>query len=222
MSDLRNQPGTQDSYAGLHSGPRRDPLDHGTERDAGGKPVPTFPHPAPALAAAAVALGAAAVLAGAWFFQLVVGLAPCPLCLQQRIPYYVAVPLAALVAVAAARGAPRRLVILALALLAGVLLVGAGLGAYHAGVEWKWWAGPQDCTGAGGFSAGSAGGLMQRMQTARVVRCDEAAWRFLGLSLAGWNVLVALALAGIALAGIARAFSSKVDTGSREENATQK
>jgi disulfide bond formation protein DsbB len=30
------------------------------------------------------------------------------------------------------------------------------------------------------------------------VRCDEAAWRFLGLSLAGYNVLISLALAAIA------------------------
>lgn len=154
-----------------------------------------------AIAAAAVSLGSAALLCGAWFFQYLVGLAPCPLCLQQRIPYYVAIPLAALLAIAARRGAPRRLLTGGLILLAVILLVGAGLGAYHAGVEWKWWVGPQDCSGTG-FSAGNAGGLLQRMQTAQVVRCDDAAWRWLGLSLAGWNVLGALALASIALAGI--------------------
>jgi disulfide bond formation protein DsbB len=28
------------------------------------------------------------------------------------------------------------------------------------------------------------------------VRCDEAAWRLLGLSFAGWNVVTSLLLAG--------------------------
>jgi Disulfide bond formation protein DsbB len=31
-----------------------------------------------------------------------------------------------------------------------------------------------------------------------MVRCDEAPWRFLGLSLAGYNALMSLALVGIA------------------------
>ncbi len=37
-----------------------------------------------------------------------------------------------------------------------------------------------------------------------VVRCDEAAWRFLGLSLAGYNALISLALAARRGVGIAR------------------
>ncbi|MBX6424386.1 MAG: disulfide bond formation protein B [Variibacter sp.] len=157
-----------------------------------------------AAAGIAVALGGAATIAGAWFFEYVVGLAPCPLCLEQRWPYYVAVPLAALLAVAAWRGAPRGLLVGGLAIIAVAMLWGAGLGAYHAGVEWNWWAGPQDCSGAG-FSGGSAATLLQQMRAARVVRCDEAAWRFLGLSLAGYNVLISLALAATALAGIVAA-----------------
>jgi len=46
-----------------------------------------------------------------------------------------------------------------------------------------------------------SGSLIEQMNQARVVRCDEAAWRFLGLSLAGYNVLVSLMLAAIALWG---------------------
>ncbi|MGE3898976.1 MAG: disulfide bond formation protein B, partial [Variibacter sp.] len=75
------------------------------------------------------------------------------------------------------------------------------LATYHAGVEWHWWPGPQDCSGAG-FSAGG-GNLLQQMQSARVVRCDAAAWTFLGLSLAGYNALISLALAAVAAWGIA-------------------
>jgi disulfide bond formation protein DsbB len=156
-------------------------------------------------AALVVAAGGAAAILGAWLFQYGLGLAPCPLCLQQRWPYYAAIPLAMIVAIGAQRGLPRKLMRAGLTLVALLLLATAALGVYHAGVEWKWWEGPQDCAAAGeGFAAGSASDLLRRMQAARVVRCDEAAWRdpVLRLSLAGWNVVIALALAGVAVAGI--------------------
>jgi disulfide bond formation protein DsbB len=38
------------------------------------------------------------------------------------------------------------------------------------------------------------------------VRCDEVQWRFLGLSLAGYNVLISLALAALALWGALGAY----------------
>ena len=102
----------------------------------------------PALTAAlAVAIIAAATLAGAWFFQLVLDIRPCPLCLEQRYAHYLALPLGLLVAFAAARGAPRQVVLAGLAILALAALANAGLGAYHAGVEWKFWQGPTDCSG---------------------------------------------------------------------------
>src|SRR5262245_54121443 len=157
-----------------------------------------------AAAAATIACAGAATLIGAWLFQYGLGLAPCPLCLEQRIPYYVAVPLAVLTAVAAGRGAPRAVLAGGLSMLALVMLWGAYLGAYHAGVEWKWWAGPLDCAaGAAPGGLGTGGTLLQQMQHTRVVPCDEAAWRFLGLSLAGWNVLISLVLAAVAVGGIA-------------------
>jgi disulfide bond formation protein DsbB len=77
------------------------------------------------------------------------------------------------------------------------MLWNAGLGVYHSGVEWKWWQGPQECAGTLD-DLGAAGGLLNKLQSITVVRCDEAAWRFLGLSLAGYNVLISLALAGVA------------------------
>jgi disulfide bond formation protein DsbB len=153
-----------------------------------------------AQAALLIAALAAATILGAYFFQFVLGYAPCPLCLEQRIPYYVAIPLALAVAAAGAWGAPARLLALALGLIAIVMLIGAGLGVYHAGVEWKWWLGPSDCSGPV-TSFGAAGNLLQTIESTPVVRCDEAAWRFLGLSLAGYNALISLALAGVALWG---------------------
>jgi disulfide bond formation protein DsbB len=158
----------------------------------------------PALTAAlAIAVIAAATLAGAWFFQLVLDIRPCPLCLEQRYAYYLAIPLGALVAVAAARDAPRAVVIAGLAILAAAALGNAWLGAYHAGVEWGLWKGPTDCTGPVG-NLGSAGNLLERLDTVKVIRCDEVQWRFLGLSLAGYNVLISLLMAAIAAWGIAR------------------
>jgi disulfide bond formation protein DsbB len=157
-----------------------------------------------AAAATIVALGGMATILGAWFFQYVLGYLPCELCLQQRIPYYVAIPLAVIVAAGALAGWPRRLLVAGLVVIALTMLVGAGLGVYHSGVEWKWWAGPTACGGTLG-DLGSAGDLLSRVQTTRVIRCDEAAWRFLGLSLAGYNVLISLALAAIAVMGARKA-----------------
>jgi disulfide bond formation protein DsbB len=158
----------------------------------------------PAMAAALAVLAiAAATLAGAWYFQLVLGLQPCPLCLEQRYAYYLAIPLAALVALAAGQNAPRPLLIGGLVILALAALGNAVLAGYHAGVEWKFWAGPTDCTGPVG-NLGSAGSLLDRLDTVKVVMCDEVQWKFLGLSLAGYNVLISLLMAAVAIRGVAK------------------
>ena len=150
-----------------------------------------------AVAALAIAVVAAATLAGAWFFQLVLDIRPCPLCLEQRYAYYLALPLGLVVAFAASRGAPRQIALAGLAILALAALANAGLGGYHAGVEWQFWPGPTECSGPIG-NLGSAGSLLERLDTVKVVRCDEVQWRFLGLSLAGYNVLISLLMAAIA------------------------
>ena len=145
-------------------------------------------------AALAVVLGAAATVGGALVFEHAFGYVPCKLCLIQRQPYYAAIPIGL-----AAALLPPRWGRIGLWLLALVFLVSAGLGAYHAGVEWGFWPGPADCGGGTGTGAGNVGDLLNQLQTIRVVSCTEAAWRFLGLSLAGWNVLISLALMGLAI-----------------------
>jgi len=162
-------------------------------------------------AAAVVAAVGIATILGAYFFQFVVGLAPCPLCLDQRIAYYVSIPLAAAVVFAAGR-APPRLVAAALAGIALVMLFNAGLALFHAGVEWKWWPGPQECSGSTDSLAPS-GDLLDDLSKGRfsVVRCDEAAWRdpFGLLSLAGYNVLISLAVAITAARGAVAAWRGR-------------
>jgi len=152
-----------------------------------------------AFAALAVAAVGAATIAGAWFFELVIKLKPCPLCLEQRVPYYIGIPLALMVVLAAWRKAPRIIVIGGLIALALLMLWDTYLGVFHAGVEWKWWPGPAECSGAAVL--GPSADFMKRLQTVVVTRCDEAQWRFLGLSLAGYNALISLALAAVALWG---------------------
>jgi disulfide bond formation protein DsbB len=176
--------------------------------DAAAHPLAHPPHASvagnPALVAAlAITLIAAATIAGAWFFQLVLGLVPCPLCLEQRYAYYLAVPLGVLVAIAAAKDAPRPVLLAGLALLTLAALGNAVLGGYHAGVEWKFFQGPTDCTGPTG-NLGSAGNLLERLDTVKVVRCDEIQWTFLGLSLAGYNALISLLMAAIGAWGLLR------------------
>jgi disulfide bond formation protein DsbB len=149
---------------------------------------------AASIATAAVAV---ATILGAYYFQYVLGLAPCPLCLDERIPYYVAIPLAALMAVGT-RGHARRGLLMAGLLVVGlVMLASAGLGAYHAGVEWQFWPGPADCSGPI-QSFGRASDLLRQLNSVHVVRCDDAAWRFFGVSLAGYNALISLVLVAIA------------------------
>jgi len=156
-------------------------------------------------AAVLVAAGGAATILGAYYFQYVMGLRPCPLCLEQRIAFYVSIPLAIVVAIAAGRGAPPPIAAAGLGVIALAMLFNSALALFHAGVEWNWWPGPQECSGP--LTDLSAGGdLLSTLTNLTIVRCDEAAWRFLGLSLAGYDVLISLALAAIAASGAAAAW----------------
>lgn len=172
-------------------------------------PIRNLSQTRPAVLAGAVIAGVgAATILGAYFFQYVMGLPPCPLCLEQRIAYYVSIPLAIIVAVGGgtATMGPRLLLAVGLGIIALTMLGNAGLGTYHAGVEWKWWPGPQECSGTV-TDLGAGGDLLSSLNNVTVVRCDEAAWRFLGLSLAGYNAIISLGLAAIAAWGAVRTTS---------------
>ena len=149
---------------------------------------------------------AKSTIAGAWAFEAA-GYLPCELCLKQRWAYYVGVPLAALVAVAAPRW--RVPTGMGFALLAVLFLGSAIFGAYHAGVEWGFWQGPTDCTGSL-QKAGSMADFMNQLSTVKVVRCDAVAIRILGLSLAGWNAVVSLMLCALGVAGARASFTPRV------------
>ena len=101
-------------------------------------------------AALIVALAGAGTIAGAWFFELVIGLSPARCASSSALPYYIGIPLALIVAFAASRKAPRGVVIAGLLVLAVLMIWSAYMGVFHAGVEWKLWSGPAECTGDAG------------------------------------------------------------------------
>ncbi len=146
----------------------------------------------------AFVLGLATIL-GALGSQVLGGLEPCELCLEQRLPYYWGLPILAAILVLWNR-LPLTVWYIAMALVTAIFVWGTYMGAYHAGVEWGFWPGPTACTGVGtGIDFGDLGDI----NGARVVPCDVVQFRFLGISLAGYNALISLAI--VALLGIAMA-----------------
>ncbi len=151
-------------------------------------------------------LSSALMLAIAHGFERIGGLPPCYLCLKQREVYWVAMTIA-LVGMIVVRTGPgaglKRLFNTALGL---AFLVGAGVAAYHAGAEWGWWPGPSVCAGGGAVSAADVLASMNGEQRIAPPSCDKALWVFLGLSMAGWNVLISLKLAVLSFIATRRAY----------------
>lgn len=135
--------------------------------------------------------GSALVLLAALAYQFLGGLAPCPLCIWQRWPHLAAVVIAGLAVTVLWRRHR------ALAGAGALAMAGAvGLGVFHTGVERGWWQGPTTCAAADPGTL-SASELLDQLLVTPVVRCDEVVWEFLGLSMASWNAVLSLGLAGL-------------------------
>ena len=128
-------------------------------------------------------LGLATIL-GALGSQFIGGLQPCELCLEQRLPYYWGLPVLALVLILWNR-LPLPVWYLAMAIVAALFAWGTWLGGYHSGVEWGFWPGPTACTGVGNELSLD---MLNDLQP--VIGCDVVQFRFLGISLAGYNALI--------------------------------
>jgi len=149
-----------------------------------------------------LAIGMAVVIGSALGFQYIGGYIPCELCLMQRQPYYYGIPLVIIGAITSALGLPNwigRTFLLAGGLL---MIVGAGMGVYHAGVEWQFWQGPATCSTTAGSMTQNAGDLLGELNSIKGPSCTDAALRVLGLSFAGWNVIASLILAAFAFIGV--------------------
>ena len=148
-----------------------------------------------------ITLAGTGILATALLIEIWGGLSPCALCLQQRWPYYIALPLTALIWVGAHR-AP--IALQGLLVPVGLIFaLGATLGFYHAGVEYGLWAGPSGC-GGGSVGFETTTELLDAMARAKLVRCDEAAFTLFGISMAGYNFLASSGLALLAWHGATR------------------
>ncbi|MCH2546443.1 MAG: disulfide bond formation protein B [Alphaproteobacteria bacterium] len=133
---------------------------------------------------------AVAALALAYIAEYGFGLRPCEMCFWQRIPFAVVILLALLAWFVPKMARPL------VWLCAATFFVGAGLGAFHAGVEWQWWEGPSSCS-SGINPNMTAAEILKQIQQAASVSCVEPAIRVLGLSMAGWNALYSFACAVI-------------------------
>lgn len=169
-------------------------------------------HDRPCLLIGAVLLLSLLGLGFVFALQYGAGVAPCSLCLYQRWPYYAALILGAAALLLLRLGA---LAWARIAMgLAGLgFLLGAGVAVYHLGIEQHWWSGPGACTGAAaGLGATSIAELRAALEAVPVVRCDVVAWSLFGISLAGYNVLASLALAGLSVIA-ASATGEKAESG---------
>lgn len=132
--------------------------------------------------------GSAALLLGALAFQYIVGLAPCHLCILQRWPHVAAIVIGVIALITGWRP---------LALIgAAAAATSAAIGIYHTGVERGIFEGPTSCT-SGAPGKMSSDQLFDQIMTAPLIRCDEVAWQFLGLSMASWNAVLSLVLVGV-------------------------
>ena len=136
--------------------------------------------------------GSAVLLLAAFVFQAL-GYAPCAMCIWQRYPHAVAIGAGVFLAIGLAP-------LVFLAIGAASAATTAVIGVYHTGVERDWWQGPTSCTGSGlDLSNLTGSDLLPSASSgaSNLVMCDEVAWEFLTLSMASWNALWSVVLAGI-------------------------
>lgn len=134
------------------------------------------------------AFGSFALLMGAFGFQYIGDMAPCKMCIWQRWPHGIAIVLGLIIF-----ALPRKsLYLLGFAAVAATAVIGF----YHAGVELKWWEGPNTCTSQS-ITGLSGTDLMAQIMNAPLVRCDEVAWSLFGISMAAWNGLLSSGLAAL-------------------------
>lgn len=142
--------------------------------------------------ALAIAAASALTLGAAYVSQYGFGLKPCILCLYQRVPYALNIALGPLSILAALRYP--RLAKLILYVAAASFLAGAAIAGFHVGVEQGWWKGLPSCGGQIVPEHATIDELRNMLNHQAIVRCDKPAWTLFGISMAGYNFAVSLAL----------------------------
>jgi Disulfide bond formation protein DsbB len=160
--------------------------------------------PSTGLVAGIVTVGMAIVVGSALAFEHIGGYIPCALCLMQRNPYYIGIPLGVLAVLSVVFRLPAWITKTLLVAIGVLMVVGAGMGVYHSGVEWKFWEGPTSCSITAAGAGSSGGDILAQLNEVKGPSCTEATLRVLGLSFAGWNVLTSIVLAALAFWGATR------------------
>ncbi|MGI9170296.1 MAG: disulfide bond formation protein B [Caulobacteraceae bacterium] len=152
----------------------------------------------------AALVASAAMLAIAHAFETFGHFAPCTLCLKERQIYWAALSLSAAAAALGFTSAAPRATRIANLLLTVIFFYSALVAGYHAGAEWHWWPGPASCSG-GAVHVGTADlQAFLHGAPAAMPTCDKAVWIFWGLSMAGWNAVISLGLAGLSALATSR------------------
>ena len=139
-------------------------------------------------------------LATAYAFEFIGGYIPCDLCSKQRLPYIIVIIMTALMIIGRVQGYSVKII---LTISAVIMFGGMFLALYHAGIEWDFWEGPTSCTMIQNTLTTN---ILPDLTNINIVRCDEAPWRFAGLSFAGWNAIISLIIAIIALIGAQKGY----------------
>lgn len=135
-------------------------------------------------AAALVATVSSMLIVGALVFEML-GYSACEMCMWQRWGHAAAATFATLALIA-----PSRWASIVLIVAVGAMAASGIVGGFHAGVEWKLWEGLTTCSTRPHHGDGD---ILVEIMKAPLIRCDEASWRLLGISMAGYNALISLA-----------------------------
>ena len=134
------------------------------------------------------------LLLGAFLFEYVGGFVPCKMCIWQRWAHG-AVVLVALSSLLISEDIKKKSALLLVFLAA---MTSAAIAGFHVGVEWQLWDGPSGCS-VPLSNIGDMTLLVDQLLATPVVRCDEVPWSLFGISMAGWNSILSLDIAGFAL-----------------------
>ena len=164
------------------------------------------------LVATGLAVLSALMLLAAAFFEHVMGLLPCIMCLWQRWAHWLVVGIGGMAFLLGKKAGlqPGRGILLMLVAIVACLIAGAGIGFWHAGVEAGLLTGPSACSGID--LGGEAGAALDRLLATPSVRCDEVAWSLLGISMAGWNGIISLLMASIGVISVVSNFRNRQQT----------
>ncbi len=144
------------------------------------------------------------VLASVFVAQYGFDLKPCVLCVYQRWPYVAVIALVTLGLIFGRHLARRYLLLLC----ATAFTVTAGIALYHVGVEQHWWQGTSACT-ADASKVQSLAELKAQIMAAPITKCDEIAWQMFGISMAGYNFILASLMVIFTLAASLRELRNK-------------